>query len=123
VASCCRARRIKQLRAFRAWHRRCLVRLHSSTAVVIHDYEDAVAALVQQLTAYLRDNPLACDTQEGIARWWLAPGAVVDNQQLSLALERMRQRGEIEQLRAADGRVRYRRIAATVRNGGGTQTD
>jgi hypothetical protein len=86
------------------------------------DYDDAVAALVQQLTAYLRDNPLACDTQEGIARWWLPPGPGLDDQTLSRALEQMHQHGLIEQLPAADGRVRYRRIAAPVRNGGGTQT-
>jgi hypothetical protein len=93
------------------------------TAVVMPDYDDAVAALVQQLTAYLRDNPLASDTQEGIARWWLAPGSVVDDQTLSLALQQMRQEGLIEQLPAADGRVRYRRIAAPVKNAGAKQTD
>jgi len=87
------------------------------------DYDDAVAALVQQLTEYLRDNPLACDTQEGIARWWLAPGSAGDDETLSFALERMRQRGLIEQLPAADGRVRYRRIAGPVKNGRSRQTD
>jgi hypothetical protein len=87
------------------------------------DYDDAVGALVQQLIEYLRDNPLACDTQDGIARWWLAPGAAVDDQTLSLALERMRHRGLIEQLHAFDGRVRYRRVTAPVRNVNGARTD
>lgn len=76
-------------------------------------YDDfAVEALVQQITAYLRDNPMACDTQEGIARWWLAPGTGVDGQVLSRALQWMQQRRLIEALSAADGRVRFRQIAA-----------
>jgi len=40
--------------------------------------DNAVAELVQQISGYLRDNPLACDTQEGIARWWLAEGTTCD---------------------------------------------
>ena len=75
-------------------------------------YDDvALEALVQQVTAYLRDNPMACDTQEGIARWWLAPGTGVDSEVLSRALQWMEQQGLIESLGAADGRVRYRRVA------------
>lgn len=75
-------------------------------------YDDvALEALVQQVTAYLRDNPMACDTQEGIARWWLAPGTEVDSEVLSRALQWMQQRRLVESLSAADGRVRYRRFA------------
>jgi len=73
--------------------------------------DDDVSALVRLLTRYLRDNPLACDTAEGIARWWLASVAPVDSRVLMNALDRMRATGAIEMLKAADGRVRYRRPA------------
>lgn len=72
--------------------------------------DDDVTALVRSLNRYLRDNPLACDGAEGIARWWLA--APVDAGTLADALALMLARGEIQALRAADGRVRYRRRAA-----------
>ena len=85
--------------------------------------DNAVAGLVQQLTGYLRDNPLACDTQEGIARWWLPPGAVCDDQTLSRALRRMEGLRLVEPLRAADERVRYRRIAPPANGRDGTQVD
>src|SRR5262245_36430141 len=73
--------------------------------------DNAVAELVQQISGYLRDNPLACDTQEGIARWWLAEGTACDDHTLLRALQRLQRLELVEQLRAADGRVRYRRIA------------
>jgi hypothetical protein len=85
------------------------------------DDDGDVMALVHQLTAYLRDNPLACDTQEGIARWWLAPGTACDDETLSRALQRMLQHRLIESLSAVDGRVRYRRIAAPTGSGDGTK--
>jgi Fe2+ or Zn2+ uptake regulation protein len=71
--------------------------------------DDDVSALVRLLTRYLRDNPLACDTAEGIARWWLASAAPINTVTLMRALDRMQASGAIEMLRAADGRVRYRR--------------
>jgi hypothetical protein len=72
--------------------------------------DDDVTALVRSLNRYLRDNPLACDSADGIARWWLA--APPDPGTLDAALVRMAREGEIQALRAADGRVRYRRRAA-----------
>lgn len=79
--------------------------------------DDDVSALVRLLSRYLRDNPLACDTAEGIARWWLASAAPVDMRLLMSALERMQATGAIEVLRAADGRVRYRRSAVEEASG------
>ncbi len=65
--------------------------------------------LVRNLARYLRDNPNASDSAEGIRRWWFADGVVVTADELDKALRWMRQRGLIEETVAADGRVRYRR--------------
>lgn len=61
------------------------------------------------LARYLRDNPNACDSADGIHRWWLADGTVVTADELEQALRWMRQNGLMEETVAADGRVRFRR--------------
>lgn len=71
------------------------------------------AHTVQQLSHYLWRHPHACDTAEGIARWWLlgvrtpTPLPVVVS-----ALDHLLALGLLQAHRAADGRVRYRRPAA-----------
>jgi hypothetical protein len=71
-----------------------------------------VTLTVQHLSRYLRNHPEACDTSEGIARWWvdadppLLPLTVVE-----AALGWMSACGVVESSRAVDGRVRYRRVA------------
>lgn len=62
------------------------------------------------LALYLRANPLACDSLEGIGRWWLAAHAV-PREELELALDCMMEQGLVEEIAAADGRLRYRRCA------------
>lgn len=72
-------------------------------------------AIIGQLARYLRANPLACDTLEGIAQWWLGTAGVAPLQ-LARALDRMERDGVVASLRAADGHRRFRRAAlnATV---------
>ena len=65
--------------------------------------------LVGTLALYLRAHPFACDSAEGIQHWWLETEVAMDN--LMAALEWMRAHQAIEELRAADGHVRYRRLA------------
>lgn len=77
----------------------------------MHDGSE-IDAVVRSLGRYLRDNPAACDSAEGIRRWWFADGHVVAEDELDKALNRMKQRGLIEETIAVDGRVRYRRIAS-----------
>ena len=68
-----------------------------------------VMIIVQHLSRYLQTHPDACDTPEGIARWWIdadpppVPVAIVE-----AALGWMSACGVIESSRAADGRIRYR---------------
>jgi Fe2+ or Zn2+ uptake regulation protein len=68
--------------------------------------EQGVAAC---LLAYLLANPHACDTADGIRRWWLDGHEDVAMDELLRALERMTRAGLVEAVTAADGRRRYRR--------------
>jgi len=69
-----------------------------------------MVAVVCALARYLRANPLACDSLEGISRWWLVAHPVTP-EELVQALGWMKQQGLVEELVAADGRLRYRRRA------------
>ena len=68
-------------------------------------------ALVRALAAYLRDNPFASDTAEGIHRWWLGAYGDPPLEEVRDALETMAQLGLVEATVAVDGRRRYRRRA------------
>lgn len=62
------------------------------------------------LARYVRINPLAGDTKEGIAQWWLGLASVsIDTVERALAV--LQQAGVLEAVRAVDGRVRYRRVS------------
>lgn len=67
---------------------------------------------VRTLARYMRDNPLACDSAEGIRRWWLAEAHTITEDQLDKALNWMTQQKLISQTVAADGRVRFNRTAS-----------
>jgi hypothetical protein len=67
--------------------------------------------VVRVLAEYLQANPSACDTADGIGRWWI--GAYrFSAEELVQALERMKRQGLLEELVAVDGRLRYRRCAS-----------
>ena len=89
------------------------------------DDDPLVTIVVHALAAYLRDNPRACDTAEGIRRWWLPPGLECTDDVVLLALEWMRRHAVIEMTTAADGRQRFsrsgsgERLAAVLRESGG----
>ena len=89
----------------------------SPTQPTVPMADDEVMALVRLLCRYLRENPMACDTPDGIARWWLATASgetPVRGDSLQRALDWLETRGLVERLRAADGRVRYRRVPGDV---------
>ncbi len=69
-------------------------------------------AAIRALASYLRVRPNACDTADGIRRWWLPDGLAPTADELEKALTWMKQQGLIDETVAADGRVRYRRCAS-----------
>ena len=62
---------------------------------------------LQQLLSYWQARPQAADTVEGIQRWWLGD-AVVSRAVLARVLDSLVQRGLVDGVTAADGRVRFR---------------
>jgi hypothetical protein len=73
-------------------------------------------AVVSALLEYLRRNPQACDTLDGIERWWLGGEWRQRTRLVQDALDGLEELGVIERVEAGDGRVRYRS------RGGGTAT-
>lgn len=65
--------------------------------------------LVGTLAVYLHAHPFACDSAEGIRQWWFDTEVAMDD--LMAALEWMQLHHMVEELKAADGHVRYRRLA------------
>jgi DNA-binding transcriptional ArsR family regulator len=68
--------------------------------------------IVGAIAVYLRENPDACDTAEGIHRWWFSPEAGYTQDAVARALDWMTEHGLVEATTAADGRQRFRRLAA-----------
>jgi hypothetical protein len=66
-------------------------------------------AVVTALSEYLRRNPQACDTLDGIAHWWLGGEWRQQTEVVQQALDELEGLGVIERVEAGDGRVRYRR--------------
>jgi hypothetical protein len=74
------------------------------------DPEESVFDVARRLARYVRANPLAGDTTEGITQWWLGltPASV---ERVERALASLQAIGLIEAVRALDGRVHYRRVS------------
>lgn len=68
-------------------------------------------AIMSGLLRYLLANSLACDTAEGIRRWWFEAGTPFTEDAVSDALEALVDRHLVEVTTAADGHRRYRRSA------------
>ena len=56
----------------------------------------------------LADNPLACDTADGIARWWLSARQAATPAEVDAALASLEARQLVERVVGRDGRVHFR---------------
>jgi hypothetical protein len=66
-------------------------------------------ALEQRILEYLAAHPLACDTLEGVAKWWVMSQQIAETiLAVRGALDRLKQRGLVEEQRCADGQTLYR---------------
>jgi len=72
--------------------------------------DDDVQAVVRMLSRYWRDHPLASDTPDGIASWWLRLDWHTHESTVVAALAWLSDAALIEGVEGPDGRVRYRRI-------------
>ncbi|HWH41031.1 MAG TPA: hypothetical protein VNU21_14410 [Usitatibacter sp.] len=68
--------------------------------------------IMRALADYLKVNPLASDTADGIRRWWLGTEWAPSLDEVARALETMKTMGLIKVTYAADGRQRYSRCAS-----------
>lgn len=73
--------------------------------------ERDLSAVVGALLRYLRANPRACDTAEGIRRWWFAPDVQFTEDAVARALNALDREHLLEVTTAVDGHQRYRRRA------------
>ena len=76
------------------------------------DFDPDFQAIVIALAHYLIANPLACDSLEGMRRWWFAQEYQWPQYQLDVAVSWMTERKLIEEVVGSDGRTRYRRIGS-----------
>lgn len=64
-----------------------------------------VEKIFQDVTAYLARNPQACDTAEGVARWWLTLEQNHPLETVQKALDQLEDEGRIAKRRIPDGWV------------------
>jgi hypothetical protein len=71
------------------------------------DSEKLVEA-TEAIEAYLASHPLAADSAEGVARWWLAAhGVVASAEEVEAALATLVRQGRLRQVQLADGNTLY----------------
>ena len=70
--------------------------------------------MAQEIMAYLRENPCAGDSVEGISRWWLTRERITQSiNTVQQALEHLSSVGLVYERRMADGRKVYFATAHT----------
>ena len=77
---------------------------------------DRQSMLRRSLSRYLRANARACDTVDGIARWWMPAGFNVSETEVLLLLDELREKGLMTRFSTLEGRWLYRRSSIDARS-------
>lgn len=77
---------------------------------------DRQSMLRRALSRYLRANVQACDTVDGIARWWMPSGFNVSETEVLLLLDELREKGLMTRFSTLEGRWLYRRSSIDARS-------
>jgi hypothetical protein len=72
------------------------------------DEQGLVDAIAAAILAHLQAHPLAADSADGVARWWLGPAhSNVTVEQVERALELLVSRRALRRLSLMDGTILY----------------
>ena len=77
---------------------------------------DRQPMLRRTLSSYLRTNAQACDTADGIARWWMLPHIDVSEAEVLPLLDELREKGLVTRFSTLEGRWLYRRLSIDARS-------
>ena len=77
---------------------------------------DRQSMLRRALSRYLRANARACDTADGIARWWMPSGFNVSETEVLLLLDELREKDLMTRFSTLEGRWLYRRSRIDARS-------
>jgi hypothetical protein len=70
---------------------------------------DSTAQLAGVILRYITSHPDACDTLQGVSKWWVARQRYEDSRtRVAAALELLLEQRQIESSIGADGQVVYR---------------
>ena len=71
--------------------------------------------ITEQILRYLREHPAACDTLEGVVRWWVMAQQINESvEMVQQALKELEMEGAIREEQAADGRALYLSEVAAI---------
>lgn len=75
---------------------------------MLADERGPVESVAAAILKYLEAHPLAADTAEGVARWWLGPtDPTVTVAQVERALKLLESRRAVQRLTLIDGTILY----------------
>lgn len=78
------------------------------------DEAERVDAIAQAILHHLQAHPLAADSVEGVARWWLGPAfANASVEQVEQALDLLVSRDALRRLGLLDGSILYAQASST----------
>jgi predicted ArsR family transcriptional regulator len=64
--------------------------------------------VTEQILRYLREHPRACDTLEGVVRWWVMAQQINESvEAVRQALKELEAEGAVREEQSADGRTLY----------------